>query len=94
MAQLIHVKAIIKGVVQGVGYRWFATRASSNYNVTGYISNLPNGDVETVVEGEKGLVMDFIKELRIGPSHASVSSIDISESEYTGKYKDFGVEFK
>ncbi len=93
MGKLVHIEAIIKGVVQGVGYRWFATRKAMEYNVNGYIKNLPNGDVQAVVEGEEGLVKDFLKELRIGPPYASVSEIITKEGEYTGKYNRFGVAY-
>ena len=93
MSNLVRVEALIKGMVQGVGYRWFATRAASKYSISGYITNLTNGDVKTVVEGEQGMVSDFLKELRTGPPSASVSGIQIEKGEYTGEYKGFGVEY-
>ncbi|MBD3168965.1 MAG: acylphosphatase [candidate division Zixibacteria bacterium] len=93
MSNKVHIEALIKGVVQGVGYRWFATRTASKYNVSGYVANLPTGDVKAVIEGEQGMVNDFIDELKVGPPSASVNDIIIDKGEYTGKYRGFGVEY-
>ena len=93
MGKSVHIEAVIKGVVQGVGYRWFATRAATRYKVSGYVSNLPNGDVRAIIEGENGMVKDFIKELQTGHPYATVTAVEINEGEYTGKYKGFGVNY-
>jgi len=51
---------IYKGQVQGVGFRWRLTQIAHKYNLTGYVRNLFNGDVEAEVQGEG--VDEFLKE--------------------------------
>jgi acylphosphatase len=40
------------GQVQGVGFRYTAWNVAKHYDVTGYVKNLPGGDVELVAEGD------------------------------------------
>ena len=93
MQDLVTAKITITGVVQGVGYRYFAVRKANQYGLGGYVKNLRNGDVETEIEGDRGLINDFIKELRIGPASSHVTDIKIQWKEYQNKYKDFDLEF-
>jgi acylphosphatase len=72
-----NAKITVKGIVQGVGYRWFADRVARKYDLKGYVENSPNGSVFVEVEGEKGLIEDFIKELRIGPRSAVVDDVQV-----------------
>jgi len=84
---------IVKGIVQGVGYRFFAIRKANDYGITGWVRNLPDGSVEVVAEGDKGLLNEFIQELKIGPISAHISDIELTEEEYTGKFNNFDVRF-
>ncbi len=54
---------IFRGNVQGVGFRYTAIRIAENYDVTGYVRNLPNGDVELVAEGDQGHIDLLVEEL-------------------------------
>ncbi len=89
----MHAEIIVQGVVQGVGYRYFAMHKAKEYGITGYVQNLPDGNVLVVAEGEKGILNDFIKELKIGPASAHVTKIDIEFSENMTGYKNFSVKF-
>ena len=71
------VKITVAGIVQGVGYRWFADRAARRYNLRGFVENKPNGDVYLEVEGEEGMLKEFIKELTIGPRGAHVNDVKV-----------------
>ena len=51
---------IYKGQVQGVGFRWRLMQIAYKYNLTGYVRNLDNGDVETEIQGFG--VDEFLKE--------------------------------
>lgn len=51
---------VYKGQVQGVGFRWKLTQIAKKYNLTGYVRNLDNGDVETEIQGDS--VDAFLKE--------------------------------
>lgn len=85
---MVRARAIVKGVVQGVGFRYFASRLADRYGVTGYAKNLPNGDVEIEAEGEKSVVMAFLNDIRIGPRHAHVSTMHVEWLE-PKNYKRF-----
>jgi acylphosphatase len=54
---------LYKGNVQGVGFRYTAIRIAENFDVTGCVRNLPDGDVELVVEGDSGQIDQFLAEI-------------------------------
>ncbi len=82
----------INGKVQGVGYRFFATRVARRLGLKGNIHNLRDGTVEAVVEGESKAIDDWVRELKEGPRYAEVTSIDQETRTYTGQYGDFDVK--
>ncbi len=84
---------IIQGLVHGVGFRFFAVELARKYHIKGYVRNVPGGRVEVVAEGDQGLLHDFIEQLRIGPSSAHVTGIEVNWSEDEIGYKDFDVRF-
>jgi len=90
---LTHAEIIISGMVQGVGYRYFALRKANQYGMKGYVKNLPDGDVLCVAEGEEGLVKDFIQELRTGSMFSQVNSVKVATSPNLKGYKSFEVHF-
>ena len=65
----------VTGVVQGVGFRWFAFRAARRLELAGWVRNDPDGSVEVLVEGSEAAVDRFVEELRTGPEGASVSEV-------------------
>jgi len=90
---LVSAHLIISGLVQGVGYRWFVMRKAEEYNLKGYVRNLYNDDVEVEVEGYRPMILDFIKELKIGARSAHVTDIKIEWGKYENKYKNFDIKF-
>jgi acylphosphatase len=84
---------IVSGMVQGVGYRFFVTKIARRMELTGWVKNLPSGEVEIEVEGPKGLVETLIKELKTGNSWAMVRNIEITWKKYQGKYTGFDIAF-
>jgi len=55
-------KFLIRGEVQGVGYRFFAQRAAARHQVLGLVRNCPDGSVEVVAEGLPSAVEEFKKD--------------------------------
>jgi len=84
---------LITGMVQGVGYRWFVMRRAKGYNLAGYVRNLYDGNVEAEVEGNKGLIIDFAEELKIGSHSAHVTNVKIDWGEFENKFKGFEIRF-
>lgn len=89
--ELRHI--LIHGKVQGVGYRFFATRVARRLGLKGWIQNNRDGTVEASVEGEKTVIDEWVEELREGPRYAEVTQIDQESKEFTGRLPDFDVKF-
>jgi acylphosphatase len=85
------VHLFVSGMVQGVGYRYFAIRKANVYGLKGYAKNLIDGRVEIVAEGEKGLIEEFIKDLRVGPMAAYVTDVRIEWTNPTYTFEGFEV---
>jgi len=83
----------ISGRVQGVGFRHFTRQNARELNITGWVRNLPNGDVETVLQGDQKSVQAMIDRLESGPRMARVDQVEeISGSDELNKqYSDFSV---
>ena len=75
-----------------VGYRWFTINSAKELKLTGWVKNLADGTVEIKAFGDKGLLNDFIKQLKTGPISSKVSDVRIQEIEEDLAYTDFGVE--
>ena len=83
----------IHGKVQGVGYRFFATRVARRLGLKGWIQNNRDGSVEAMVEGEKSALDEWIEQLKEGPRYAEVTRIDQESKDFSGKLPDFDVKF-
>jgi len=87
----VAVQLIIRGLVQGVGYRYFCYRAARSLGLTGQVRNNPDGSVSIKAEGDRSLIEEFIKELKIGPSMAHVSEVEVNWGNYIGQFNDFDI---
>ena len=90
---MIARRFIVRGRVQGVGFRYFAVRAARACGVVGSVRNLPDGGVEAIAEGSSHAVGHFRDELKRGPSYANVTAVDEIEMAPTGRYATFDVEY-
>ncbi len=70
-----NAKITVKGIVQGVGYRWFADRAARTHNLKGFVENLPEGSVYLEVEGSKQSIDNLLIDLRTGPKFSVVEDV-------------------
>jgi acylphosphatase len=91
MKKAIHM--IIKGRVQGVGFRWFAVDNARKMNVTGYVKNLLSGDVEVVAEGDEAQLDAFYALISKGPPFSHVTDVGLKDREVSGEFKEFYVEY-
>lgn len=82
----------ISGMVQGVGYRFFAQRAAARHQVLGYVRNLMDGRVEAYVEAGGEAVEKFKQDLLAGPAFSKVEDIEEIVAEPQGLYSNFRVE--
>jgi len=86
-------RAIISGRVQMVGFRAFAEMRAQRHGATGYVRNLSSGEVEVVAEADRGLLEEFVAELRRGPSGAHVTNVLVSWENPRGEFPDFSVRY-
>jgi acylphosphatase len=89
--QRIHIR--IRGIVQGVGFRYFTVRKARESGISGWVRNTPDGGVEIVAEGEKWQLEEFTKNVKIGPSLSSVTGMEVKEEEYQDEFEGFEVRF-
>lgn len=75
MEARVHI--IVGGLVQGVGFRWFVARHAQARSLRGYVKNRVEGSVEIDAEGDRGLLEEFLREIRIGPRSAQVRDIAV-----------------
>ena len=85
-------KFLIRGDVQGVGYRFFAQRAAARHQVIGYVRNCPDGTVEALAEGSADDVEEFKKDLATGPQWSAVEHVEEINLEPTGQFSSFRIE--
>lgn len=93
MSELKRAKIIVNGLVQGVGFRYFVMRHADNLSLSGYTQNLFTGEVLTEVEGEKSLIQELIKQLKIGPSKSHVANCFVEWSESKNEFSKFEVKY-
>jgi len=67
---------LVRGRVQGVGYRYFVLRQAQLLGVSGHARNLPDSSVEVVAEGPQAALDDLEALLRQGPAFAQVESVE------------------
>ena len=89
----VRAEIVVNGLVQGVGYRYFVVREAQKLGLKGYTKNLYTGEVLTVVEGDRAIVEEMIKKLKMGPIHASVKSCKVDWQQPKNEFTDFEVKF-
>ena len=85
------LRAVVSGLVQGVGYRYFAQRQADALALSGYVRNQPSGQVEIVAEGERPALEQLLAALHHGPRSAIVRSVTVVWSETSGTFTGFEV---
>ena len=86
------LRAIVRGRVQGVGFRYFVQERAVALGLSGFARNMSNGrSVEVVAEGPLPALESLLEALRRGPALAYVEGVDVSWAAATGEYEGFRV---
>jgi acylphosphatase len=70
----LHV--VVRGRVQGVGFRWFVREAARRLDLAGWVTNRRDGTVEVEAEGRADAVESLLRTLRKGPDGAHVEDVE------------------
>jgi acylphosphatase len=82
---MIRRRVVVTGHVQGVFFRDTCRREAQRYRVAGYVTNLSDGAVEAVFEGEQSAVEAMVEWSRRGPRQAQVFDVQVTNEEPTGE---------
>jgi acylphosphatase len=85
-------KIVFSGRVQGVGFRFTALNIANRCQLTGYVRNIPDGDVEMVAQGAAEMIDECVRDIQ-DSFVGSISHIDIEEATPNPKITDFRITF-
>jgi acylphosphatase len=89
----IHARRyLVRGRVQGVGFRWFVEREAHLLGVAGWVRNNADGAVEVLAQGTRDQLSALLARLQQGPRAARVDRVDESEANLTQGMKTFRIE--
>ncbi len=87
------VRALVRGRVQGVGFRWFVRNAARERGLIGWVRNRFDGSVELEVQGRARDLDSMFDELRRGPGSARVDGIDAEDRPLDRNRIGFEIRF-
>ena len=83
---------VVRGRVQGVGFRFFVEREAHMLGVAGWVRNNSDGSVEVLAMGSREQLMGLRGRLREGPRAARVDAVDDSEARPVPGLNTFRIE--
>ncbi|MGD2105504.1 MAG: acylphosphatase [Anaerolineae bacterium] len=87
------VHATVHGYVQGVNFRYYTTRTARRLGLTGWVANRRDGTVETIVEGERSDIEEFVDFLHRGSPAARVEDVDVEWESPKMAFESFRVRY-
>jgi acylphosphatase len=83
---------LVRGRVQGVGFRWFVEREARTLGVAGWVRNNHDGSVEVLAIGTRDQLAGLGSQLRQGPRAARVDQVEESEARAVAGLTTFRIE--
>lgn len=83
---------LVRGRVQGVGFRWFVEREAHLLGIAGWVRNNHDGSVEILAQGTRDQLSGLHGRLREGPRAARVDAVEVSEAHTTAGLSSFRIE--
>jgi len=81
---------IFRGRVQGVGFRYTARQVAGQYQVTGFVRNLPDGTVEMLLQGDPTEIDNCITDVQ-SEFAGHIRDTQVEPAPYNPRYTDFRV---
>jgi acylphosphatase len=72
---------IVRGRVQGVGFRWFVEREAHILQIAGWVRNNPDSTVEVFAQGKSEQLAGLHHRLREGPRASRVDKVEVAEAD-------------
>lgn len=92
-ASQARLHAIVRGRVQGVSFRYYTVSTAQRLDLVGWVANRWDGSVETVAEGARKALDQFLAFLHKGPPAAMVESVDAEWHPPAGEFRSFRVRY-
>jgi len=86
------LRFVVRGRVQGVGFRWFVEREAHVLGVSGWVRNNADGSVEVLAQGTRDQLLGLRSRLRQGPRAARVDDVEESEIGPVAGLTSFRIE--
>jgi acylphosphatase len=83
---------VVKGRVQGVGFRWYVEREARLLGVGGWVRNRDDGAVEVLASGTGSQLGSLYDRLREGPRAARIDGVEVDDASPFGGYQTFQIE--
>lgn len=88
--QSVHL--VIRGRVQGVGFRYFVLHRAETLGLHGWVRNRADGSVEVDAEGPRAALEALLESVRRGPQAARVAAVDEAWKERSPQHRGFQVD--
>ena len=83
---------LVRGRVQGVGFRWFVEREAHTLGIAGWVRNNHDGSVEVLAQGTRDQLSGLHSRLREGPRAARVDAVEVSDATPISGLSSFRIE--
>jgi acylphosphatase len=83
---------LVRGRVQGVGFRWFVEREAHMLGIAGWVRNNHDGTVEVLAQGTRDQLSGLHSRLREGPRASRVDAVEVSEASPTAGINSFRIQ--
>jgi len=87
------IRVFVRGIVQGVNFRYQTKKNAAKLGVSGWVRNLPDGRIEAVFEGEQEGVEKMVEFCKTGTFSAIVQDVTVKQEDWTGEYDKFEIRY-
>jgi len=92
--EAVCVKIVVRGIVQGIGFRWFVRDIAEEEGILGYVKNNIDGSVEIVAKAKNSNdFKKFLERIKTEHPYAVINDIEITPIELEQDYKNFSIKF-
>jgi len=90
---LRRVRIVVRGLVQGVGFRAYIANIARRLGLRGFVKNLDDGSVLIIAEGDEKALSKLVEAAQRGPPAAVVEAIDVVYDDYRGEFDWFYIDY-